>query len=345
MKIGINGFGRIGRVLHRIISNRNDFSLVAVNDINPDINNIAYLANYDSTYGQLKNKFTVEKDFLVNDSEKIKVFSNAKIDEVPWSEIGVDILIDSSGIDQNLKDSINLKKSLKNIIFTNSPNPSLVDRTVIYGVNHKEIDISKDFLVASSICDATAISPILKLLNDTFAIKKGFVTTLHPWLGYQNLLDGPSKSYAVPGEIIDNYALGRSSSMTLIPKNTSAVTATYKVLPELKDKFVAYSYRIPTNIVSSADLTIQLEKKIDFNLIEETLNNYSKQNPEILSINKDALVSSDFVSSTFSGVIDYRFLSVKEDMVKIMVWYDNEWGYSSRVVDLLGHLKKAHNLS
>ena len=111
MKIGINGFGRIGRVLHRIISSRNDFSLVAVNDINPDINNIAYLANYDSTYGQLENKFKVKKDFLVNNSEKIKVFSNPKIDEVPWSELGVDILIDSSGIDQNLKDSINLKKN------------------------------------------------------------------------------------------------------------------------------------------------------------------------------------------------------------------------------------------
>ena len=340
MKIGINGFGRIGRVLHRIISTDDNLSLVAINDINPDINNIAYLANYDSTYGKLEDKFKVENDFLVNNLEKVKVFSNPKIDDVPWSEIGVDILIDSSGIEQNLKDSINLKKSLKNIIFTNSPNPSLVDRTVIYGVNHEEIDISKDFLVASSICDATAISPILKLLNDTFVIKKGFVTTLHPWLGYQNLLDGPSKSYAVPGEIIDNYALGRSSSMTLIPKNTSAVTATYKVLPELKDKFLAYSYRIPTNIVSSADLTIQLDKKIDLNLIEETFNGFSKQNPDILSINKDALVSSDFVSSTFSGVIDYRFLSVKEDIVKIMVWYDNEWGYSCRMADLVSHVIK-----
>ena len=126
------------------------------------------------------------------------------------------------------ENSINLKKSLKNIIFTNSPNPSLVDRTVIYGVNHEEIDISKDFLVASSICDATAISPILKLLNDTFVIKKGFVTTLHPWLGYQNLLDGPSKSYAVPGEIIDNYAL-EGLVNDFDSKNTSAVTATYKV--------------------------------------------------------------------------------------------------------------------
>ena len=345
MKIGINGFGRIGRVLHRIISTDNNFSLVAINDINPDINNIAYLANYDSTYGKLEDKFKVENDFLVNNLEKVKVFSNPKIDEVPWSEIGVDILIDSSGIEQNLKDSINLKGSLKNIIFTNSPDPSLVDKTVIYGVNHEKIDISQDFLVASSICDATAISPILKLLNDTFTIKKGFVTTLHPWLGYQNLLDGPSKSYAVPGEIIDNYALGRSSTMTLIPKNTSAVSATYKVLPELQDKFLAYSYRIPTNIVSSADLTIQLEEELDINIIKDTLSAYSAKNPDILSINKDALVSSDFIRSTFSGVVDYRFLKVKEDTVKIMVWYDNEWGYSSRVVDLLGYLKKSHNVS
>ena len=116
-------------------------------------------------------------------------------------------------------------------------------------------------------------------------------------------------------------------------------------MPELQDKFLAYSYRIPTNIVSSADLTIQLEKELDINIIKDTLSTYAAKNPDILSINKDALVSSDFIRSTFSGVVDYRFLKVKEDTVKIMVWYDNEWGYSSRVVDLLGYLKKSHNFS
>ena len=128
--------------------------------------------------------------------------------------------------------------------------------------------------------------------------------------------------------------------MTIIPKNTSAISATYKILPELKEKFLAHSYRIPTNVVSSADLTLQLNTMEELELIENTFEQFSEQNPEILSINKEALVSSDFVGSNVSGIIDKRFLSVKDDVLKIMVWYDNEWGYSSRVADLLGYLKK-----
>ncbi len=340
MKVGINGYGRIGKILHRIISANKELSLVVINDINPDKNNIAYLANYDSTYGSLDEKFIIDDDHLVNSYEKIKVFSYSQIDEVPWSKYKVDVVIDASGVTKNLIGSKNLKKDVKNVIFTNSPEESKVDKTVIFGVNHKELEPSKDFLIASSICDATAISPILKLVNDKYKIRKGFVTTLHPWLGYQNLLDGPSKSVAVPGEIIDNYALGRSSPMTIIPKNTSAISATYKILPELKGKFLAHSYRIPTNIVSSADLTLQLNADAELELIENTLKRFSEQNPKILSVNQEALVSSDFVGSNISGIVDKRFLSAKDDVLKIMVWYDNEWGYSSRVVDLLGYLKK-----
>ena len=340
MKIGINGFGRIGRVLHRIISSKKDLSVVAINDINPDINNIAYLANYDSTYGSLGNKFNVKGNFLINNSEKIKIFSESRIDKVPWQSCNVDVVVDASGVAKNLTSSLNLKKIIKNIVVTNSPDLSKVDNTVIYGVNHENVNVKENFLIASSICDATAISPILKLLNDKFEIKKGFVTTLHPWLGYQNLLDGPSKSMAVPGEIIDNYALGRSSSMTLIPKNTSAISATYKILPELKGKFLAHSYRIPTNVVSSADLTLQFKKEVNLDLIDKEISNFSKKNPKILSLNQEALVSSDFVGSKVSGIVDKRFLSVKEDVAKLMVWYDNEWGYSSRVADLLTYIKK-----
>ncbi len=340
MNIGINGYGRIGRVLHRIISNTKNLSLVAINDLNPDINNISYLANYDSTYGVLNNKFNAEGNYLINDFEKVSVYSYPQIDKVPWSKDNVDLLIDSSGVAKNLKNSKKLNKIIQNIIVTNSPEASKVDKTIIFGVNHEELDISKHFLIASSICDATAISPILKLLNDKFIIKKGFVTTLHPWLGYQNLLDGPSKSVSVPGEIIDNYALGRSSPMTLIPKNTSAISATYKVLPELKGKFLAHSYRVPTNIVSSADLTIQLKEKINLNLVEKSLSEFSHENPNILSFNEEALISNDFIGSKISGILDKRFLSSKEDVLKTMVWYDNEWGYSSRVIDLISYIEE-----
>jgi len=339
MNIGINGYGRIGRVIHRIISNSSDMKLVAINDINPDIKNLAYLANYDSTYGPAKNKFRTEDAFILNDNEKIKVSTKENIDEVSWSKMGVDVLIDSSGITQNLHQCRNLSGSIGNVVVTNSPDESLVDKTAIYGVNHEKINKSEDFLISSSICDATAFAPLIKLINDNYGVREGSLTTLHPWLGYQNLLDGPSKAYSAPGEIYDEYALGRSAVVNLIPKNTSAISATYKVLPELKDKFLSLSYRIPTMIVSSADATIILENEVHLDEIKDLLFNSEKNNPGIISNNKEPLVSSDLIGNNNSVVIDHRFLKTKGNILKILSWYDNEWGYSSRVVDLIRHIK------
>ena len=161
---------------------------------------------------------------------------------------------------------------------------------------------------------------------------------MHPWLAYQNLLDGPSKSYAVPGNIMDNYALGRTSPMTLIPKSTSAISATYKILPSLKDKFTAMSYRIPTNIISSGDITIKVKKPVNKEQLISDLEKYQDNHPNILMINEEALISSDFIGSPISVIVDKRFLKVEDNFIKILTWYDNEWGYSSRVVDLIQYL-------
>ena len=214
-KIGINGFGRIGRVITRIVQSRGDLEIVAINDINPDIQNIAYLYNYDTTYGKNEHPVSVKNDIIYNSVSKIRVFNHINILDVPWKDCGIDILIDSSGISENLSKYKELYDQLNRIIVTNSPNPEFIDNEIIYGVNHINFDPNKDFIISSSICDATAISPILKCILEKYKIQNGFLTTLHPWLGYQNLLDGPSKSYAVPGEIYDNYALGRSGPMTL----------------------------------------------------------------------------------------------------------------------------------
>ncbi len=338
IRVGINGFGRIGRVISRIIQAKEDIEVVIINDINPDINNIAYLYNYDTTYGRNKDPVHVDKEFIVNSKFNIKVFSENNLLQVPWQDYKLDVLIDSSGIIENLNKYKDLRKSVKNVIITNSPDSKLVDNEIIYGVNHESYDSKKDFIISSSICDATAISPVIKCILEKFTIENGFLTTLHPWLGYQNLLDGPSKSYAVQGEIYDNYALGRSSPMTLIPKNTSAIKATYKVIPEIEDKFIANSYRVPTNIVSSADLTIKVKEKINKSLISELFLNFSKDYPNILDNNFDGLVSTDFIRSEFAVTIDHRFLNVTDNYVKLICWYDNEWGYSSKVVDLISHI-------
>jgi len=332
IKIGINGLGRIGRVLLRQILDSKKLKVVAINDLNPDINNIAYLIKYDSTYGRLKSDISVKKDEIFINNNKIKIFNKEKIDEVNWKKYKVDFLIDSSGIKKNLILSRKLKSKVRNVIVTNSPGSKYVDKTLIYGVNDEEFDKSKDFLISSSICDATALAPVLKIIDKLFKIKKGFVTTLHPWLGYQNLLDGPSKSYAIPGEIIDNYALGRASPNVLIPKNTSAIKATYEVLPNLKNKFLANSFRIPTSIVSSADVVLELEKHPSKEKLIKYINNYK---PKIISLNNEALISSDFIKTEFSAFLDLRFLNKLDNYLKFTLWYDNEWGYSSKVIDLI----------
>jgi glyceraldehyde 3-phosphate dehydrogenase len=332
INIGINGLGRIGRVLLRQILNSHKFKLVAVNDINSDINNIAYLIKYDSTYGRLKASVSVKGKYIHIGKNKIKFSNKDEIDKVNWKNSKIDFLIDSSGVKKNLVLSRNLKNKVKNIIVTNSPGSKYVDKTMIYGVNDNDFDQSKDFLISSSICDATALAPILKITDKLFIIKKGFVTTLHPWLGYQNLLDGPSKSYAVPGEIIDNYALGRASPNVLIPKNTSAIKATYEVLPNLKNKFIANSFRIPTSIVSSADVVLELKKVPSQDKLIKEINNYK---PKIISLNKEALVSHDFLQTQSSCFLDLRFLKILDNHLKFTLWYDNEWGYSSKVLDLI----------
>lgn len=338
INISINGYGRIGRAIHRIALQRNDINVVSINDINPDINNIAYLLNYDSTYGRINDKATIESDCVVIGKSKTKVYNIENIDNVPWQEHHVDILIDSSGVSKNIELSKKIKGKVKHIIFTNSPNENLIDKTIVYGVNNQDIDKNKDFLISSSICDAVAFAPIAKLIDDLYQIERGFLTTLHPWLAYQNLLDGPSKSYAVPGNIMDNYALGRTSPMTLIPKSTSAISATYKILPNLKDKFTAMSYRIPTNIISSGDITIKVKKPVDKEKLISDLEKYQDNHPNILMINEEALISSDFIGSPISVIVDKRFLKVEDNFIKILTWYDNEWGYSSRVVDLIQYL-------
>ena len=332
INIGINGLGRIGRVLLRQILASKKLKVVAINDINPDINNIAYLIKYDSSYGRLKASVFAKKNFIYINKHKMKLFNKVGIDEVDWKKSKVDYLIDSSGVKKNLILSRKLKDKVKNIIVTNSPGSKYVDKTMIYGVNDDKFEKSKDFLISSSICDATALAPVLKIIDNLFEIKKGFVTTLHPWLGYQNLLDGPSKSYAVPGEIIDNYALGRASPNVLIPKNTSAIKATYEVLPNLKNKFLANSYRIPTSIVSSADVVLELKKEPSKEKLIRFINNYK---PKIISLNKEALISSDFIKTEFSASLDLRFLNKLDKYLKFTLWYDNEWGYSSKVIDLI----------
>ncbi|MDY0364635.1 MAG: glyceraldehyde 3-phosphate dehydrogenase NAD-binding domain-containing protein [Arcobacteraceae bacterium] len=342
LKVGINGFGRIGRAVFRSNINKKAFKVVAINDINPDLGNIVYQLNYDTLYDKLEEKFHFEKDYMYSDHCHIKVFHERNIDEVDWKSCDVDIVIDASGVLSNVlraKKAIE-KQNIKKIVVTHSPNE--VDFTMVLGANEDRLDLSKHDVISSSICDATALAPVLKLISDNFGIRSGYVTTLHPWLNYQNLMDGPASSWSVPGEIYHHYALGRSAIGNMIPKPTSAMAATCKVVADIDESIIgSFSYRTPTCIVGSADITLNLKNKATKEQVLEVLHNYeNNQKWDIIHNNIEPLVSLDFKKSEFSAVVDNRWTEVIQDEVlKLVLWYDNEWGYSTRVVEQIKYIE------
>ena len=340
IKIGINGFGRIGRALFRINLKYQEFQIVVINDIDPDINNIAYLLKYDTTYGKLQSdKIDVKDDYLIENGNKIKVFCEEKVQDVPWSDFDVDIVIDSSGIFHNvLAAKALLELGVKKVIITHSPKEG-VDFTYMNGVNDHLYDEKKHHIISSSICDANAIAPFYKLIDDMYGIEMGDVTTLHPWLSYQNLLDGNLNSVSSPGHYWKDYALGRSSIGSLIPKSTTLVPALEKVIPSVTDVIHASSFRTPISIVSAADGVFLLRKTTTIESIIETINDYCNKYPNVLQQDNRSLISIDYLSNEYAAVVDTRWLFLnKGRMLKFVLWYDNEWGYSKRAYDIAGYI-------
>ena len=341
LRLGLNGLGRIGRHIFKMSIDDPLIELIGINDINPDLNNWAYTLNYDSIYGQSKFKSYVKNNKLICNGNSIYSSIKKDISNVPWEDWGVDIVIDSSGV---LENTINAKKiineNVKKIIFTNSPQN--VDFTMILGVNEKQYVPKKHNLVASSICDATALSPVLKVIDELYRIKQGYVTTLHPWLSYQNLMDGPSSSWSVPGEVYHHFALGRSAIGNMIPKPTSAMDAVFEVLPYISRDIGSFSYRTPTQIIGSADLTLTVEKNSSKKEIIKALQDFQNlQKYNILKIDNSPLVSMDYIGEDYSAVVDTRWLDVINDkLIKIVLWYDNEYGYCCNVINQVKYLHK-----
>ncbi len=341
INVGINGLGRIGRHLFRLFCVDKNINIKAINDINPDVKNWIYTIKYDSIYGRNDLPLSFERGVLLLDQEKIKTFNKSNIEDVPWSECGVDYIIESSGVSNNVFGS---KKILKNtkvrrILVTNCSD--LVDFTMVLGVNEKDFSPKYHKLISSNICDATAIAPIMKLINDLYSIETGSVTTLHPWLTYQNLMDGASKSVSNPGEIYNHYAIGRSAIRNIIPKPTSALEAVKRVLPELDiNSFSSMSFRTPTEIVGSADMTLLTKSQISQSQILKELEYLQEnQNYPVIKLSEEPLVSLDFLGEKYSVVVDKRWLKViNKNLIKFVLWYDNEYGYSCNVLRQLKYI-------
>lgn len=336
-RIGVNGFGRIGRCIARIAAQSADVQLVAVNDIVEDLDNLIYLYNFDTTLGRAPHKAQrapKAQGAMIRDD--IVHFSNEPlIQDVPWENHEIDILVDATGVTSNVSGARLVVDAghVKKVIISHSPDTG-VDRYIIMGVNDDQYDPETDDIVSTTICDANGIAHILKFLDDTWGVANGFVTTLHPWLSYQNLVDGAVAWQASPGHFWTDYSLGRSSIGTIIPKNTTAVTALRTVLPEIEPRLQGFSFRIPTQTVCAADLSIRLENRVTFNQLKKALEAHFEGSPYV-ALSHEQLISADFEQRNESAIIDMRWLNVMaDDMVKAILWYDNEWGYACRVVDL-----------
>lgn len=338
IKVGINGLGRIGRNILKLLLEHKFFELSLINEINPDIKNLTYLLNYDSIYNQnyvSKNKITNKNNYLIFKNKKIKVTHSKDIKKINWLD-SCDVIIDSSGTLKNVKDfkTINLP-----VFITHTPD-NFIENYIIPNINdhHKFENFNTTF--SMSICDVVAISPIINFLTKNNTISGGHITTLHPWLNYQNLSDSFIKSISIPESYWSEYALGRSSVSNLIPKETSLLKALCKVLPDTKKNFSSFSIRTPLPIVSSAIITFNKCKDINVeNLLKK---NFQKSN--IVKIETDHLVSSDYIKLKNASALDTKFTKEDKKNITIILWYDNEYGYSYQILNSIKKLIK-NNLS
>jgi glyceraldehyde 3-phosphate dehydrogenase len=336
IKVGINGFGRIGRAVFRVLLSRDIFDVVAINDINDDLDSLAYLLKYDSIHGRLTEKIEVQGDSITCGDFVMKVFSEYKIEEVPWNNLGVEIVIGCTG---SLHNVANARKcmgaTVKKVLFSDSP--EAVDHTFVFGVSDSGYDHEKHDVVAASICDVVGLAPVLKKIDEVIGIQSGFVTSLHPWLFYQNIMDGKSKSSAFSDKPWTKLAIGRASVGNLIPKDTTLVPALERAMPEIKGKLLAMSYRVPTDVVASAIGSLVLEKDTSKEEVKELLS--SSSNPPFLDYTEEPMISIDYKHCESSCVVDGKWVEVLDKrLLRLITWYDNEWGYSARLVDVIKYM-------
>ncbi|CUM48188.1 unnamed protein product [Debaryomyces tyrocola] len=331
--IGINGFGRIGRLVLRIALQRSDIKVVAVNDpfIAPEY--AAYMFKYDSTHGRFKGEVTSKDDALVIDGQSIKVFGEKDPASIPWGKAGVDYVIESTGVFTTTEGAQkHIDGGAKKVIITA---PSSDAPMFVVGVNEQKYTPDLK-IVSNASCTTNCLAPLAKVINDKFGIEEGLMTTVHSITATQKTVDGPSHK---------DWRGGRTASGNIIPSSTGAAKAVGKVIPELNGKLTGMSLRVPTVDVSVVDLTVRLKKSATYEEISEAIKAASNGELKgILGYTEDAVVSTDFLGSDYSSIFDQKAgILLSPTFVKLISWYDNEFGYSTRVVDLLEHVAKASN--
>ncbi|MDP8207123.1 MAG: type I glyceraldehyde-3-phosphate dehydrogenase [Candidatus Electryonea clarkiae] len=325
VRLGINGFGRIGRLVFRAAFADDDFEFVAVNDLT-DAATLAILLKYDSTHGRFPAEVRHEGEYIIVGGKKIKILAERDPAQLPWGDLGVDIVVESTGVFRHReKIAGHLEGGAKKVVLT-VPAKDEIDATIVLGVN--DADLKPEHLIVSNAsCTTNCLAPVAKVLNDNFGIRRGWMTTIHSYTNDQHLLDMPHK----------DLRRARSAAINLVPTTTGAAVAVGKVIPELKGKLDGMAVRAPVNDGSVVDLVVELEK----NTTAEEINAAMKEAADgamkgILEYSVDPIVSQDIVGSTYSSIFDSPLTRVMDgNLAKIISWYDNEYGYSCRVVDLI----------
>ncbi|HKL38898.1 MAG TPA: type I glyceraldehyde-3-phosphate dehydrogenase [Bacteroidales bacterium] len=331
LKLAINGFGRIGRSVFRIAAERENIDIVGINDIT-DTKTLAHLLKYDSNYGKFNGTVESQDGYLVVNGKKIKVSAEKDPSGIPWDDTP-DVVVESTGVFRKKEDSKggygdHLKNGAKKVLLT-VPAKDEIDRMVVLGVNDDDLK-PEDQCVSNASCTTNCLAPVVKVLHDEFGIEQGLMTTIHSYTADQNLQDAPHK----------DLRRARAAALSQIPTTTGAATAAGKVIPELKGKLDGKAVRVPTPTGSLVDFTANLKKEVTIEEVNAAMKKYAEGPMKgILGYTEDPIVSADIVGDPRSSIFDAQSTMVMSgNMVKVVSWYDNEWGYSQRVVDLAERL-------
>ena len=329
LKLGINGFGRIGRIAFRVAVSRPDIEVVGINDL-LDVEHLAYLLKYDSVHGRFNGTVEVKNGNLVVNGKEIRITAERNPEDLKWGAIGAEIILDCTGIFTSLEGAQkHISAGAKKVAISA---PSADAPMFVMGVNHKKIT-AKDTIVSNASCTTNCLAPLAKVINDNFGIIEGLMTTVHATTATQLTVDGPSKK---------DWRGGRSALANIIPSSTGAAKAVGKVIPELNGKLTGMAFRVPTPDVSVVDLTVRTEKPATWAEVKAVMKKASENELKgVLGYTEEAVVSQDFVSEPLTSVFDAEAsIALNDNFFKLISWYDNEYGYSTKLVDLAQYISK-----
>lgn len=326
VKIAINGFGRIGRAAFKIALTKPDVEVVGINDLT-DTKTLAYLLQYDTMYGRYGEKVTFDQENIIIKDKKVRVYAVKDPKMLPWKDLGVDVVLECTGRFTDLESSKAHVDAGAKIVIISAPVKGSGVPTLVLGVNAGTFDPVKHKVISNASCTTNCISPVAEVMHRKFGVLKAMMTTVHSYTADQNLVDGPHK----------DLRRARAAAQNIVPTTTGAAIATTETIPELKGLFDGLSVRVPTAVVSLSDFTFLLKKKTTVEEINKVLVDACKEPryKNIMTFTKDPVVSSDFIGSPYSSIVDLSLTKVVDgDMVKVVAWYDNEFGYSNRLVEL-----------